>query len=109
MTRPLMGDPIVAVCMPFNPSSLTATAGSNGKVVLNWTDNSDNERGFELYRKCSSTGSWEKVKSAGIDRTTVSDKKDLIPDTTYSYKIRAYCRSWGLPYVYGYSDWSDCV
>lgn len=104
--------PTYKVCMPFKPSSLTATAGSSGKVVLSWTDNSDNERGFEIYRKtgnCSSSGSWEKVKSAGIDRTTVSDKKDLVSGTTYSYKIRAYCRSWGLPYVYGYSDWSDCV
>jgi titin len=104
--------PTYSACMPFSPSSLTATVGSNGKLVLNWTDNSDNERGFELYRKtgnCSSSGSWEKVKSAGIDRKTISDKKDLISGTTYSYKIRAYCRSWGLPYVYGYSGWSDCV
>ncbi len=104
--------PTYTVCMPFNPTSLTATAGSNGRVVINWTDNSSNERGFEIYRKtgnCSSFASWEKVKLAGIDRTTVSDKKGLISGTTYAYKIRAYCRSWGLPYVYGYSDWSNCV
>ncbi len=98
--------------MPHNPKSLIATTGSNDKIILEWEDKCDNERGFEIYRKtgdCSSFASWEKVKSAGINRTTISDKKDLISGTTYSYKIRAYCRSWGLPYVYGYSDWSNCV
>ncbi len=103
--------PTYTVCIPFNPTGLIAT-DSNGKIVLNWSDNSDNERGFEIYRKtgdCSSSASWEKVKQAGIDRTTVSDKKDLVSGTKYSYKVRAYCRSWGLPYVYGYSAWSDCV
>ncbi len=104
--------PTYTVCMPFNPTGVTAIAGSNGKIILEWEDNSDNERGFEIYRKtgnCSSSASWEKIKSAGINRTTVSDKKDLISGTNYAYKIRAYCRSWGLPYVYGYSDWSNCV
>ena len=32
-----------------------------------------------------------------------------VSGATYSYKIRAYYRSWGIPYVYGYSGWSDCV
>ena len=102
--------PTYTVAMPFNPTNLTARAGSNGKSILEWTDNCNNERGFEIYRKsgsCSSSASWEKIKQAGISRETVTDGT-ATTGITYSYKIRAYCRSWGLPYVYGYSDWSNC-
>jgi len=98
------------VGMPFKPTDLSVS-GSTDKVVLEWTDNSDDNRGFEIYRKeggCNSSVSWEKIKSAGQNNEKVSDGKVTL-GVTYSYKIRAYCRSWGIPYVYGYSDWSDCV
>jgi len=103
--------PTYTVGVPFKPTNLSASINSKGKVTLEWTDNSDDERGFEIYRKegnCNSSSSWEKLKQAGISRETVSGGK-VESGKTYSYKIRAYCRSWGIPYVYGYSDWSNCV
>jgi hypothetical protein len=103
--------PTYAACLPFNPTSLSATPGSNGKISLLWTDMSDNERGFEIYRKagnCSSSSSWELIKTAGINRTSITDS-NIESGKTYSYKIRAYSRSWGLPYAYGHSNWSNCV
>ena len=101
--------PAYKVGVPFNPTDLSATVNAQNKIVLQWTDNSDAERGFEIYRKiggCSSSASWEKVKQAGISRETVT--AGSATSGTYSYKIRAYYRSRGIPYVYGYSSWSDC-
>jgi hypothetical protein len=103
--------PTYAACLPFNPTNLSAAPGSNSKISLLWTDMSDNERGFEIYRKagkCSSSSSWELIKTAGINRTSISDS-NIESGKTYSYKIRAYSRSWGLPYAYGHSNWSNCV
>jgi len=102
--------PAYKVGVPFKPTGLEAT-DSTGKVVLEWTDNSNDNRGFEIYRKeggCNSTASWEMIKSAGQNSEKVSGGI-VTSGVTYSYKIRAYCRSWGIPYVYGYSDWSNCV
>jgi hypothetical protein len=102
--------PTYAVCLPFNPTNLSATKGTDGKIILSWTDNSTNERGFEIYRKtgnCSSSSSWELIKTAGINKTSITDN-NIESGNTYSYKIRAYSRSWGLPYAYGHSAWSNC-
>jgi hypothetical protein len=102
--------PTYAACLPFKPTALSATKGTDGKIILSWTDNSTNERGFEIYRKsggCSSSSSWELVKTAGMNSTGATDG-DIASGTTYSYKIRAYSRSWGLPYAYGHSAWSNC-
>lgn len=102
--------PSNTVGMPFKPTDFAA-ADSSGKIVLTWTDNSDDNRGYEIYRKeggCNSSASWEMIKSVGQNSEKVSGG-NIPSGTTYSYKIRAYCRSWGLPYVYGYSDWSDCI
>jgi hypothetical protein len=43
--------PTGTVCVPFNPSGLTATTatGSNGKIILQWKDNSDNEHGVSVF------------------------------------------------------------
>jgi hypothetical protein len=103
--------PTYSVGVPFKPTNLKASVDSKGNVMLEWTDNSNDNSGFEIYRKegtCNYSSSWALLKSAGKDSEKVSDGS-VESGKTYSYKIRAYCRSWGLPYVYGYSAWSDCV
>jgi rhodanese-related sulfurtransferase len=103
--------PTYSVGVPFKPTNLNASVDSKGKVMLAWTDNSNDNSGFEIYRKegtCNSSSSWALLKSAGKDSEKISGGS-VESGKRYSYKIRAYCRSWGLPYVYGYSGWSDCV
>jgi rhodanese-related sulfurtransferase len=103
--------PTYSVGVPFKPTNLNATVDSKGKIMLAWTDNSNDNSGFEIYRKegtCNSSSSWALLKSAGKDSEKISGGS-VESGKRYSYKIRAYCRSWGLPYVYGYSAWSDCV
>src|SRR5690554_795378 len=43
------GDPAVPEGPPAAPSDVSAVAGP-GYVTVSWTDNSDDETGFEVYR-----------------------------------------------------------
>ncbi len=70
------------------PGNLTATAISETEISLNWGDTSNNETGFELWRKIGENGTW--AKYAVLDRN-VSTFKDtgLSANTTYYYRVRA--------------------
>jgi hypothetical protein len=95
--------------VPFAPTAFTATAGA-GKVELKWTDKSDNETGFEIYRKpgaCSAGGTWTKIATTAANVKAFTNT-GLDKGKTYSYKIRAYKRS-ASPYAYGYSAYTTCA
>ncbi|MRG44345.1 T9SS type A sorting domain-containing protein [Chitinophaga sp. SYP-B3965] len=77
--------PTVTIAAPTN---IVATAASYNKINLTWTDNSNNETGFEIYRSTSRTGTYSIVKTVGANVTTASDSA-LNPLTTYFYKVRA--------------------
>ena len=55
---------------------------------LEWQDNSDNEDGFEIWRK-TNQGEWLLIGATGPDVTTFSD--GVIPiGVTLSYQVRAW-------------------
>ena len=96
--------------VPYKPTSLKATAVSSSRIDLTWTDTSNNETGFQIYRKsgaCSSTNPWSRIKTTGPNITSYSNI-GLTPGKTYSYKVRAYKKSSSMPYAYGYSLYSNC-
>jgi uncharacterized protein YxeA len=96
--------------VPYKPTGLTATAVSSSQVNLTWTDTSNNETGFQLYRKsgdCASPNSWSLVATKEANSTSHSNK-GLSSGQTYSYRIRAYSRSGSAPYADGYSGYSNC-
>lgn len=68
---------------PDSPTSLTGNALSTSEIELNWTDNSDNEDGFRIYRDGSS------VDTVGANTTTYTDT-GLSSGTTYTYEVAAY-------------------
>ena len=77
------------------PTNLDAEAVSTSEVVLNWTDNSGNEEGFEIYRKENESDDYPAVPydTVGTGITTYSDTNKgagLTPHQKYFYKIRAY-------------------
>jgi hypothetical protein len=74
--------------IPNPPSGLTATAVSNSQVNLSWTDNSNNETGFEVKRATDSAFTTNVVWRGGIAGTSFSDT-GLSASTTYYYKVRA--------------------
>ncbi|HAV10292.1 MAG TPA: hypothetical protein DCX22_01570 [Dehalococcoidia bacterium] len=73
---------------PNQPENLTAVVVLPGQIVLNWEDKSDNEIKFKIERK---TGSGDYFLVTALRSNVVSYiDTNLISDTTYSYRIRAY-------------------
>jgi fibronectin type 3 domain-containing protein len=68
------------------PSGLTARALSGREIALSWSDTSDNETAFEIERK--TTGKFALVLTVGAGVTGTTDR-DLEPETTYRYRVRA--------------------
>lgn len=72
---------------PDAPSGLTATAISSSQIDLAWTDNSDNEAGFKIYRGTVS-GVLALIDTVAAGETTYSDT-GLVAETTYIYAVTA--------------------
>jgi len=72
---------------PATPSNLSVTVNSSSAINLSWTDNADNETGFDIKRSLDSTN-WSLVGTAGINATNYTNA-GLISDTTYYYRVHA--------------------
>lgn len=82
--------PVVNGTAPNAPSALTATAVSYKRINLSWTDGSNNESGFEIWRSPSAApGSFTIVGSTAANITTFADSVGLAPLTRYFYQIRS--------------------
>ena len=72
--------------VPAAPTNLTTTADLSTQITLRWTDNSNNETGFNIERLNGST--WVPLTSVAADTTVFSDA-NLSPNTAYSYRVYA--------------------
>jgi hypothetical protein len=73
--------------VPTAPGSLTFTGVGNTAMTLNWTDLSNNERGFAIYRSTDGVNySFVTQTAAG---TTSSSQTGLTGGTTYYWKVYA--------------------
>jgi hypothetical protein len=66
--------------LPAPPSGMSAAALSSSSIRVSWTDNSNNETGFIIYRWNGAT--WVQVGTAGPNVTTYTDT-GLQPVSTY--------------------------
>jgi titin len=73
---------------PTAPSGLAATAMSSSRIDLAWTDNSNNEDGFKIERRLSSTATYTEIATVGANVTSFSST-GLSPNTGYTYRVRA--------------------
>jgi hypothetical protein len=97
--------------VPYAPTMLSATPGAPGQINVLWTDKSDNDAGFLIYRKtgkCNDPGAWNSQAMNPANDVTYTDTA-LVSGTTYSYRVRTYTRSAALPYSYAYSLLSSCA
>ncbi|QTA89953.1 Dockerin domain-containing protein [Desulfonema magnum] len=67
---------------PADPSGLTASAVSETEITLSWTDNSDDETGFKIYR------GGELITTAAANATSHGDT-GLTCGTNYDYQVIA--------------------
>jgi len=74
--------------LPSAPSGLTATALSYQKVALSWTDNSNNETGFELSRSLDPVSGFTTIAKVAANTASFKDTT-IAPSTKYYYRVRA--------------------
>jgi P pilus assembly chaperone PapD len=73
---------------PTAPTGLAVAVNNYSKLNLTWTDKSNNETGFEIYRSTSSAGTYTIVATAAANAVSYTDTA-LQASTPYYYKIRA--------------------
>ena len=73
---------------PNAPNTLTAFASSATQITLNWTDDSNNETGFQIERSNTSGSGFSWIASTSADSASYSDI-GLNPGTSYFYRVRA--------------------
>ena len=74
---------------PRTPSSLSATKEKTTTIEVTWSDNSDDELGFKLYRKKYIGGSYSLVATLDANVTEYTDS-GLGSDANYYYRVCAY-------------------
>ncbi len=71
------------------PSDLTAMLSDSTDVLLQWTDNSENEKGFKIFRMEKGIGYWMKIDSVKANETSFHDTT-VKKNRSYFYKVRAF-------------------
>ena len=88
VTRPGWQASMRCIAYPPNaPLSLQVDSLGENELKLQWKDLSDNENGFEIWRK-SLGNSFEKIFTTNAEDTLYIDQ-NLNPGTFYTYQIRA--------------------
>jgi hypothetical protein len=80
----------IPVSIPAAPGGLTATPTSSSQINLSWTDNSDNEEGFEIER-CTGPACtvFAPIATVGTNVATYRNT-GLTANTVFSYRVLAY-------------------
>jgi hypothetical protein len=78
---------VVSPTTPLAPTSLSAAAVSSTQIAINWTDNSNNESGFNVEQLNGAT--WTVVATLPANSTFFT-ATGLTPSTAYSYRVNAF-------------------
>ncbi|MTI39019.1 fibronectin type III domain-containing protein, partial [Fulvivirga lutimaris] len=84
--------------VPGEPLNLSAKPSSKSSIALNWSDNSNNETGFEIYRSQNEAGPFSLVTTVGVDVESYEDG-GLTTAQTYYYMMRAVNGEGQSPYT----------
>lgn len=90
--------------IPADPTNLQATGTSSTDIQVTWTDNANNETGYELERAdgaCAQNGVFAKIQDLPANATSYTDT-GLQASTTYCYRVRAVNN--GTPSAYSNTD-----
>lgn len=78
-------------CIPPAPASnLTATPMSSSRINLTWQDNSNNESGFNIFRRVGSpSGTYSQIATVGSNVTSYQNV-NLTSSTLYCYDVFSF-------------------
>lgn len=74
--------------VPTIPFDLAVTSASKTEIDISWTESSNNETAFELYRRNLTSEPFELIALLP-DNTTNFHDENLLPGTEYFYSLRA--------------------
>ncbi len=66
-----------------------ASAAGAAQLQLNWSDQSSNETGFEIWRKTGTGGTYAQIAVSPSNTTSYADTT-VTAGVTYCYQVRAY-------------------
>lgn len=69
------------------PTNIVAVATSDSQIELRWTDNSNTETGYEIWRKDGDLGEWKAYAFTGRNAKNYIDR-NLSPGSVYYYRVR---------------------
>jgi hypothetical protein len=75
--------------LPADPTGLTVTPVTSGRIDLVWVDNSNNEHEFRIERSDDLGVNYTQIDIAPMNAQGYSDF-GLLPNTTYYYRVRAW-------------------
>jgi hypothetical protein len=81
---------------PAAPTGLSARAASAQQIDLSWSDRSDNEQAFAIWRR-EGTGDWHRVGVVLPNATRFADR-GLLPGKAYRYRVRATTGNFASPW-----------
>jgi hypothetical protein len=87
--------------LPPQPNKLTASKIDSRSIVLNWSDNSTNETGFEIKRNGPNDFNLSKTFTLNSNTTSYTDS-DIQPNSAYQYGVRAFNDN-------GYSEYTSVL
>jgi photosystem II stability/assembly factor-like uncharacterized protein len=74
---------------PSSPTNLAATASSSSQINLTWQDNANDESGYKIDRRLTTTAPWVTIATTNSNVTSYSDTQ-LIDGTKYFYRVYAF-------------------
>ena len=77
------------VAAPVAPSLLNTIPVNNTQINLSWTDNSNNEDGFKIERKTTTSGTYSEIAQVGSNVASYNSIS-LAGGTQYCYRVRSY-------------------
>ena len=89
------------------PTNLAATAVSDTRINLSWTQTTIGETGFAIERAPASGGIWVQIKTVGANVVTYANTA-LTANTTYYYRVRAYKAGVGFS-AYSNQAWAKTL
>ena len=71
---------------PRSPIDLTATLANAGEVVLEWTDMSGNEEGFQIEQSYDGNQNYDLIRNTSASDTTETIS-NLLPNSLYYFRV----------------------